>query len=293
MTRLLLLPGLCALALMGCGKQETSVDEAPTLAVSSAPEALSPEQITTQTGVTMVRVPAGEFTMGDDRGEDDAKPAHRVKVSAFYMDTTEVTQASYQALMGRNPAKRKGPDRPVEQVGWLAAVKYCNMRSRREGTQPCYDLKTLECDFAADGYRLPTEAEWEYACRLGGEMASIDERKLTKCAWFKANAGKTTHPVAQKDPSPWGLYDVQGNVWEWCHDRYGEGYYAQSESTDPRGPSDGDERVLRGGSWASGPESCQPTARYSETPGFADVCFGYDAYGFRCVRRATGPKPAE
>ena len=289
MTRLLLMPGLCAIALMGCGKQETSVEQA-------APAPAKPEQITTKTGVKMVRVPAGEFVMGDDRGEDDAKPAHRVKISAFYMDTTEVTQASYQALMGRNPAKRKGPDRPVEQVGWLAAIKYCNMRSRREGLQACYDLKTLKCDFAADGYRLPTEAEWEYACRMGGatrDTPSNDARKLAKRAWFKANAGKTTHPVAQKEPNAWGLYDVQGNVWEWCHDRYCEGYYAESESTDPRGPSDGDERVLRGGSWASGPESCRPTARYSETPGFADVCFGYDAYGFRCVRQTTAPKPTQ
>jgi formylglycine-generating enzyme required for sulfatase activity len=192
-------------------------------------------------------------------------------------------------LMGRNPSKFQGPDRPVERPSYLAAVQYCNMRSLRENLTPCYDLETLECDFTADGYRLPTEAEWEYACRAGTTTPwsfGNDPGELADHAWFRDNAGKTTHPVRQKRPNPWGLYDMYGNVAEWCHDRYDDGYYERGATQDPRGPDSGDERVLRGGHWASSPQACRSSARNSEAPGFADVCFGYELYGFRCVRNA-------
>ena len=247
-----------------------------------------PEQVKTKTGIEMVLIPKGEFTMGDNRGEDDEKPAHKVQISAFYMDKYEVTQKSYEGMMGRNPAKFKGPDKPVERVSWFSAVKYCNMRSLREGLRPCYDLETLKCNYDADGYRLPTEAEWEYACRAGTDTRysfGNAPGKLGQYAWFKANANKTSHPVGQKKPNPWGLYDMHGNIWEWCNDYYSENYYQKSSGENPHGPSTGEERVLRGGSWASGAESSRCWRRYSETPGFADVCFGYEAYGFRCVRR--------
>jgi formylglycine-generating enzyme required for sulfatase activity len=269
------------LAAGGCG----SGGEPP------APAAV--KTITTPTGAEMVLVPAGEFVMGDEAGENDEKPAHRATLSAFYIDACEVTQKSYQALMGRNPAKFIGPDRPVERVSWLGAVQYCNMRSLREGLQACYDPKTLACDFTADGYRLPTEAEWEYACRAGtttGYSFGSDAGQLPKYAWFKANADKATHPVKQKAPNPWGLYDMHGNVAEWCGDFYAESYPG-GEAGDPRGPASGQERVLRGGSWASSGEACRSAARAGETPGFADVCFGYEAYGFRCVRRAPIAAP--
>jgi len=237
----------------------------------------------------MALIPAGEFIMGDDNGDADERPAHKAQVGAFYMDTHEVTQQAYESLMKKNPSKFKGPDKPVEQVDWYRAVLYCNMRSIKEGLKPCYDPNSLACDFQADGYRLPTEAEWEYACRAGTQTKysfGDDPAKLKTYAWFKANADKATHPVGQKAANPWGLYDMHGNVAEWCHDVYGETYYQKSESTNPHGPATGNKRVLRGGGWSANDEGCRSAIRASENARFADACFGSDAYGFRCVRKA-------
>ena len=270
----------------GCAENKPAPESAPTAAENA-------KTIRTKTGIDMAMIPAGEFTLGDDRGEDDERPAHRVRLAAFYMDVCEVTQASFQAILGRNPAKARGPDRPVERGSWFAAVQYCNMRSAREGLKPCYDLKTLACDFTADGYRLPTEAEWEYACRAGTTTRwsfGDDPGGLARHGWFKACSAKTTHPVEQKQPNAWGLYDMHGNVAEWCNDYYAEHYDSAAAVENPRGPATGSERVLRGGSWMSGEDDCRSSARHSEPPGLADVCFGYEAYGFRCVRSAS---PAE
>jgi len=243
----------------------------------------------TSSGIEMVLLPAGRFTMGD-KDELDAPP-HEVAISSFYMDKYLVTQQQYETICGENPARWKGDTNPVEQVSWWAAAKFCNERSKKEGLDPCYDLKTGHCDFDANGYRLPTEAEWEYACRAGTQTSYFFgdvPTKLGEYAWFKDNAGGRPQPVGGKRPNPWGLYDICGNVWHWCNDFYQVDYYDQAPQEDPRGPEVGETRVVRGGAWKFSGESCRSGYRYNENPGYIDVCFGYDIYGFRCVKRA-GP----
>jgi len=268
----------------------------PLLASGGCKEAGSasekPQEVTTKSGIAMIALPAGQFTTGDDNGEDNEMPAHQVRLDAFCMDKYEVTQKAYKALMGdMPPTKTPGDDRPVQQVTWLQAVQYCNARSRAEGLQPCYDESTGECNVDANGYRLPTEAEWEYACRAGttGEYFFGDgPRALEACTWFKDNARKIPHPVGRKRPNAWGLHDMQGNVSEWCNDWYDEAYYRQCPGDNPPGPVSGKYRVVRGGNWASDAESCRSAVRFFEAPMFADVCFQRELIGFRCVRRGTG-----
>jgi formylglycine-generating enzyme required for sulfatase activity len=278
------------LAVVGCGRVER-----PQQGPSRPQSAIAPQTVTTKSGIEMMSLPAGTFTMGDNAGDTDEQPTHQVRISGFLIDVREVTQQSYEKLMGKNPAKFKNPDSPVERASWVSAAQYCNMRSSMEGFAPCYDTQTYQCDFTADGYRLPTEAEWEYACRAGTTTPwsfGAGEAQLAKHAWFKINGEKTTHPVGRKETNPWGLRDMHGNVAEWCNDFYAESYQHADGALDPKGPASGEERVLRGGSWKSSPDSCRSSARYSEPPGFADVCFGYEAYGFRCLRRAP-EEPAD
>jgi formylglycine-generating enzyme required for sulfatase activity len=237
----------------------------------------------------MVSIPSGKFMMGDKEEVDS--PQHEVTISAFLMDKRLVTQDQYQKMMGTNPSRWKGGDNPVEQLRWSDAVKFCNKRSETEGLKPCYDLATLKCDFTADGYRLPTEAEWEYACRAGTATAYFFGEAPTKVgeyAWFDMNAGGRPRPVGQKQPNPWGLLDMVGNVWQWCNDFYKVDYYPESPKQDPTGPAEGKNKVLRGGAWRFSADNCRSGYRYNEHPGSADVCFGYDIYGFRCVRRPSG-----
>jgi formylglycine-generating enzyme required for sulfatase activity len=236
----------------------------------------------------MIHIPGGRFTMGD-QSEIDAAP-HEVVISPFYMDKNLVTQAEYERVVGENPSRWKNPENPVEQMRWSDAVRYCNARSELEGLTPCYDLQTWECNFDADGYRLPTEAEWEYACRAGTKTAysfGDSPSKLADYAWFDKNSNGKPQPVGQKPPNPWGLCDMHGNVWEWCNDFYQVDYYQQSPEENPHGPKTGDTKVVRGGAWKFSAESCRSAYRYNENPGYADVCFGYDIYGFRCVRNAN------
>jgi len=265
-----------ALALTGCGRAPAPAQEPPTVRTAS--------------GVAMVLLRGGTFRMGSDSGSGDEVPVHEVTISPLAMDRYEVTQDQYAALQMPNPSHFKDPKRPVEQVRWSDAALFCNERSRTEGLHPCYDEATFVCDFGASGYRLPTEAEWEYAARAGSTGAYYfgdDARQLKSHACNGENSGGETDLVGKKKPNRWGLCDLYGNVYEWCHDAYGPAYYAQSPAGDPRGSAEGEKRVLRGGAWNSGPEACRAAARYADAPGIHDACFARDTYGFRCVRRLT------
>ena len=274
----------CALILAaatagGCEKREQPADHA------------APRVVTTKGGVEMVLAPGGTFRMGGgDEAEGDETP-HDVTLSAFYIDKYEVTQAEYQRLMGRNPSKWADPACPVDQVRWADAVAYCNQRSVEDGLTCAYDLKTGACDFWAAGYRLPTEAEWEYAARASAATRyhfGPRDDALGRHAWYAENRGRRPRPVGQKQPNGWGLYDMYGNVWEWCNDYYAADYYQRSPVQDPPGPAQGKTRVVRGGCWSSRPKMCSSTHRNNEKPAYTDVCFGKDVHGFvglRCVRR--------
>jgi len=217
----------------------------------------------------MIRIEAGTFVMGSNV-YDEEKPPHRVRISRpFYIGKYPVTQGQWQAVMGSNPSYFKGDNLPVEQVSWHDAVEFCQKLSDETGRK----------------YRLPTEAEWEYAARAGSKgkySFGDDQNRLGEYAWFDGNSGKKTHPVGQKKPNDWGLYDMHGNVWEWVQDWYGKDYYRQSvNSVDPQGPSSGNYRGLRGGSWIYALDGCRASNRVNGQPGVR-----YSNVGFRLVGAA-------
>jgi formylglycine-generating enzyme required for sulfatase activity len=213
------------------------------------------------TPANMVWVEGGTFTMGDDN-LGIGGPKHSVTVSGFYMGKYTVTQKEYKEIMGNNPSNFIGDNLPVEKVSWYDAVEYCNKRSIKEGLTPAYALigaketwdkeDGVKLNNGSNGYRLPTEAEWEYAARAGTTTAfSVGEFIKTDQANFADPHGvyrKKTTPVGAFAPNAWGLYDMHGNVWEWCWDRYG--FYTTNAQTNPLGVPLTTLRVIRGGSWA-------------------------------------------
>jgi formylglycine-generating enzyme required for sulfatase activity/Tol biopolymer transport system component len=242
--------------------------------------------ITSKAGGELVLLPAGTFAMGDNAGRADETP-HSVSVGSFYLDKVPVTQELYTKVMGVNPSKRKDVKCPVERTQWTDAVRFCNKCSELEGLTPCYDLEKWECNFAANGYRLPTEAEWEYACRAGSTGRygfEGDENKLPDYAWLKPGSQGKTQPAGQKRANRWGLFDMHGNVWQWCNDWHSATYYNESPKDNPRGPAIGRERVLRGGAWDSTADKCRAAYRHKEFPVYTDACFGTDSNGFRRAR---------
>jgi formylglycine-generating enzyme required for sulfatase activity len=272
----LLLSLFVGIVLAGCGVKTEESQSGGNAAIKTA------------CGMDMISVPTGQFTMGMDDGPIDVKPAHRVKVDGFLMDQHEITQEVYERVTSKNPSRRKNPKNPVEQVTWSAAARFCNARSMLEGLTPCYNTNTWECDFSAGGYRLPTEAEWEYACRAGTSTRFYfgdSPEELKSYAWFEGNSQSRPHPVSQRKPNAWGLYDMEGNVWEWCNDFYGAKYFRDSPGDNPRGPQQGEKRVLRGGAWSSSAENCTSFVRNCDEAGMTDICLTMDSNGFRCVRR--------
>jgi len=194
------------------------------------------------------------------------------------IDVTPVTQELYQKVMGVNPSKQKNPQAPVAGVQWVDAARFCNRCSEMDGLKPCYDLKTWDCDLAADGYRLPTEEEWEGACRAattGRLPFPGDASQLGRYAWTKGNSEGKLHPVAQKEPNGWGLHDMLGNVWQWTND------WADAEKK---------QRALRGGAWDTDPARIEVALRKKEFPVYTDACFGVDSNGFRRVKSPALPK---
>jgi formylglycine-generating enzyme required for sulfatase activity len=227
-----------------------------------------------------VRIEPGAFTMGSPAGElgnaAGAETQHRVTITrAFALKTTEVTQAEWRAVMGYNPSgfRNCGDTCPVERVSWFDAVDYVNRLSNAAGLASCYDANRAFAGLGCLGYRLPTEAEWEYAARAGAMTAfhtgditqqGCDDPNADAAGWYCGNSRDTTHPVGEKQPNAWGLHDMHGNVFEWVHDWYAA--YPAGAAVDPLGPAAGGDRVSRGGRWSSSARNARAAFRYSRDP---------------------------
>jgi formylglycine-generating enzyme required for sulfatase activity len=214
-----------------------------------------------------------------------AETAHPVRITKlFELGKYEVTQHQYELVMGTNPSQFKGSDdAPVEQVSWFDAVAFCNELSKREGKKPYYRILGTEVTIAGgNGYRLPTEAEWEFSCRAGSAALfpfGDDPNMLGDYEWYDKHSEEHNYPIGLKKPNVWGIHDMLGNVREWCADRYDKEYYAHSPAADPPGPSQPKERVVRGGSQFSWWDQCRSADRYSLKP---DV--RRSSVGFRVAR---------
>ena len=240
----------------------------------------------------MAYVEGGTFRQGSPDDEKDRSfdegPRREVRVSSFLLAKRELTFDEYDeycSAAGR-PRPADGGwgrwSRPVINVSWLEAVEYCNWRSRKDGLTPAYTLdgSKVTCDWGADGYRLPTEAEWEYAARGGKKSRGFqyiawDDPEVV--AWYNLNAGGRTHPVGGKAPNELGLYDMGGNVWEWCWDWYAG--YPVGDVSDPRGPPAAALKVVRGGAWFNVVSNLRPAKRY-----FIDPSYKHDYLGLRLAR---------
>ena len=234
--------------------------------------------------VEMVEVPAGRFQIGSPspafgslqfvtKGYGDERQHEVVISEPFYVAKYELTMGLYQSLMDEDKSDFKGCGKrcPVNKLTWYEAVEFCNRLSKREGLEPAYRIegKSVTWDRTSKGYRLPTEAEWEYACRAGTttEYNTGDTKDdLKRAGWFKGNSITSVHRVGQKEPNAWGLYDMHGNVWEWCWDWYDKEGYSDREVVDPSGPDKGLDRVTRGGSYGDIHLHCRSSLRANGDP---------------------------
>jgi len=257
----------CWALVAGAAEQATEPSSQPSISPATKPSTQPAKELTIDLGnkVTMklVLIPSGKFMMGSL--EDG--PQREVTISkSYHMGMYDVTQEQYEQVMGKNPSSFKGAQNPVEQVSFDDAIEFCKKLSQKTG-------KTV---------RLPTDAEWEYACRAGSTTrfsygVDNDYSKLVDYAWYQKNSENKTHPVGQKKPNDWGLYDMHGNVWQWCSDWYANSY-ANANRTDPTGPASGTYRVLRGGGWDSSPGGCRSVNRTGFAPDYR-----YGIIGFRVV----------
>jgi len=303
---LLALPGII-LTLKLIGNREVTPPPEPHLPIGPPPELHHPPQSekewTNSVGIKLVRIEAGLFLMGTTKDQvdqlirlfpdfpgfkrewlDNEQPQHLVKITRpFFLAIHEVTQGQYQAVMNENPSYFKGSDDlPVESVSWWDALVFCNKLSEKEKKTPFYRVNDTEVTIAGgNGYRLPTEAEWEYACRAGSAALypfGVAAGNLGDQGWHFYNSENKTHPVGQKRPNVWGLYDMLGNVIEWCQDWYEAEYYKASPPADPPGPEASSEgrRIWRGGGWSNSPMWCRQARRWGDAPGHR-----YGSLGFR------------
>ncbi|MEC4015353.1 formylglycine-generating enzyme family protein [Streptomyces sp. H27-D2] len=215
-------------------------------------------------GNEMIAIPPGPVTLSDRR----TQRSWSVELAPYQLAAFPVTQALYEQITGQRPSTAQGDELPVEGVSWWDAVRFCNALSQRDGCAPAYDLQAdgegIEWDASADGYRLPTEAEWEHACRAG--TTGPHYGPLDEIAWYRVNSHERIHDVGGKRPNPWGLHDMLGNVWDWCWDVYDAEVYDTY-------------RVLRGGGWFDEHWSCRASARRRSHPSFQ-----VDDVGFRIAR---------
>lgn len=260
----------------------------------------------------MVSIPAGTFTMGrtTGTGDPDELPAHSVNISkAFYIGKYEVTQAEWAAVMGSTPSNFAGDNRPVEQINFYSTLVYCNKRSIAEGLTPVYTISgstnptvwgaipttntaswnAAICNWNANGYRLPSEAEWEYAARNASNTPDYlysGSDTIGDVAWYETNSNAMTHDVGLKNPTVKGTYDMTGNVQEWVWDWFSLDYYATSPSIDPYGPATGTVHVMRGGSWDQNASQCRIAFRNWGSPEKGEDRVSNSRLGFRVVRTA-------
>ncbi len=254
------------------------------------------------TGWQNIYIPGGTFTMGrtTGNGDDDELPLHSVTLNPYHIGTYEVTQAEYASIMGSNPASGNGvgDNYPVYYTNWYSAIKYCNLRSRAEGLMPVYTINgsldpadwgdvptssnatwnAVTCNWNASGYRLPTEAEWEYAARgaaISPDYLYTGSDNISAVAWYYSNATGNAHPVGTKASNGLGIHDMSGNVWEWCWDWYSSTYYSVSPSDNPTGPASATNRSTSGGGFTSGETHCRVANRSSAGPASANNNLGF------------------
>ena len=245
-----------------------------------------------ESDLDMIFVKGGTFQMGDYFNDGDADIdevfVHTVNVQSYYMSRYEITQKEFEAFMDYNSSFFIGAELPVTNLDWLEAMRFCNNMSKAEGLAPCYKIdgwNYTTCDFEADGYRLPTEAEWEYAAK-GGEKGQgfkyAGDSDLDMVGWYITNSDTKPHPVGIKKANELGFHDMSGNVSEWCWDAYGENYYKHAPLNDPTGPEFKGKPVFRGGSWINNRWNVRTTTRLTS---WASSKFSF--LGFRVVRNSN------